>query len=339
VLGFFLVQPACAAAPAAPSPASLDVGERIKRRESEKRIAELFAARSSGSGEGDYQIGAGDELVVHVLGVEALNGTYTVARDGTILLPLVEEVRAAGVTEERLADVIAQRLGERYLQSPTVNVAVAKFRGRRVAVLGAVMKPGFYAVEDPGATIMDLINRAGGLVNATATWLYLSPASGSNENGSLLVEAPPLNDPVEIDLSGLSEGKLPRALELPVRSGDALYVEDAGQVVVEGWVRLPKPVRLRPGLSLVQAITDAGGLHFGASPGSVVVSRRGRGGPGQTLKFDYAELAAGAKPDVRLRAGDRVHVGANPLKASAWAFYSFVDAVVNVAVGGRVGLF
>ena len=37
----------------------------------------------------------------------------------------------------------------------------------------------------------------------------------------------------------------------------------------------------------MQAITDAGGLHFGASPGSVVVSRRGREGPGQTISFDY----------------------------------------------------
>jgi protein involved in polysaccharide export with SLBB domain len=172
-----------------------------------------------------------------------------------------------------------------------------------------------------------------------ATRLYLSPTSSSTESDQLLSASPSLDDPIEIDLSGLSQGKLVPAFQLPLRSGDVLYVEEAGEIVVEGWVKAPKPVRLRPGMSLVQAITDAGGLHFGASPGAVVISRQGRGQPGTTLRVDYDELAAGSQRDVLLRAGDRVHVGPNPIKASMWGVYSFVDTVLNVAVGGRIALF
>src|SRR2546430_2126480 len=100
-------------------------------------------------------------------------------------------------------------------------------------------------------------------------------------------------DQVEIDLTDLCQGRPVPSLMLPVRDGDRIFVRPSGQVFVEGWVEKPDPYDLLPAMTLTQAVTKAGGLHFAASPASVTLSREDRTGIRHDYRVDYPALANG----------------------------------------------
>jgi polysaccharide export outer membrane protein len=81
--------------------------------------------------------------------------------DGMISLPLVNDIRASGLTAVQLRQEITKRLAE-YVPSPEVSVMVREVHSVKVAVLGAVRMPGHYEVKS-SATVLELIARAQGL--------------------------------------------------------------------------------------------------------------------------------------------------------------------------------
>lgn len=109
----------------------------------------------------DYQIGADDVLDVSVWNNPAMSRTTPVRPDGMISLPLLNDVRAAGLTPMQLRDAIATKLTE-YLPNPEVSVIVREVNHYKVSVLGEVRKPGRYDFKSQG-TVLDAIAMAGGL--------------------------------------------------------------------------------------------------------------------------------------------------------------------------------
>lgn len=90
----------------------------------------------------EYRISFGDILDVAVFRVPDLNRTVEVDGAGNINLPLIGGTAAAGKTVRELEAFIGKRLGEKYLQSPEVTVAIKDAVGLRITVDGAVKKPG-----------------------------------------------------------------------------------------------------------------------------------------------------------------------------------------------------
>lgn len=120
------------------------------------------AATAAGAAIGaDYQIGADDVLDVSVWNNPAMSRTTPVRPDGMISLPLLNDVRAAGLTPMQLRDAIATKLTE-YLPNPEVSVIVREVNHYKVSVLGEVRKPGRYDFKSQG-TVLDAIAMAGGL--------------------------------------------------------------------------------------------------------------------------------------------------------------------------------
>ncbi|MGA3242936.1 MAG: polysaccharide biosynthesis/export family protein, partial [Bryobacteraceae bacterium] len=73
-----------------------------------------------------YAIGAGDVLEVSVGQLQGISGQYAVRADGTLSVPLVGEVRVAGLTPTQLAALIADRLDANGIVShPSATVVVA----------------------------------------------------------------------------------------------------------------------------------------------------------------------------------------------------------------------
>jgi polysaccharide export outer membrane protein len=64
-----------------------------------------------------------------------------------VRMPWIGDVPVAGLTAGEAADVIAGRLGQRYLNSPQVTLFVKKAVGRRITLDGEVREPGLYPVE------------------------------------------------------------------------------------------------------------------------------------------------------------------------------------------------
>jgi polysaccharide export outer membrane protein len=126
-------------------------------------LANLPAAQLSTSGaQGDYIIGPQDKLRIRVFEVKDLSfDEEEVDANGQIQLPLIGKVTAAGKTTIQLQDELAQRLGDKYLQSPQVSVSVAESASQKVTVEGEVKNPGVFQMKGR-TTLMQAVAMAGG---------------------------------------------------------------------------------------------------------------------------------------------------------------------------------
>ncbi|CAB1275826.1 polysaccharide biosynthesis/export family protein [Candidatus Nitrosacidococcus tergens] len=110
----------------------------------------------------DYQIGPSDVLSVDVFQVEEISEEEIVVDNGgTISLPLIGSIQAAGLTPDELEANITKILGEKYLQNPQVSVSIVEHISKRFTVAGEVKKPGLYPIEGP-TTLVQAISAAQG---------------------------------------------------------------------------------------------------------------------------------------------------------------------------------
>lgn len=128
--------------------------------------AKLTSAGTPGSNA--YKIGPLDVLDVAVFKVPDLSKTVQVGEDGTITYPLIGQVRAAGRTAHDLEVDLKQKLGEKYLRSPQINVLVREYNSQRVTISGAVKTTGVYAIKGR-TTLLQVISMAGDIDNSIAS--------------------------------------------------------------------------------------------------------------------------------------------------------------------------
>ena len=108
----------------------------------------------------EYIIGVGDVIDISVWENPDLNKEVIVRPDGKISFPLINDVRAQGLTITELDDEITLRLKD-YIKYPDVSVSLKKIGGSRIIVLGEVGSPGVYSIEDR-KTVLEAIALAGG---------------------------------------------------------------------------------------------------------------------------------------------------------------------------------
>lgn len=87
-----------------------------------------------------YTIGVTDLLKISVWKNEELSVEVPVRADGMISVPLIDDVRAEGLTPQELKEVIARELAE-YVTAPDVTVLVLQMNSRFISVLGEVRAP------------------------------------------------------------------------------------------------------------------------------------------------------------------------------------------------------
>jgi polysaccharide export outer membrane protein len=109
----------------------------------------------------DYVIGPDDVLNIVFWREKDMSSDVTVRPDGMISLPLINDVKAAGLTPEQLRDDLT-KAAEKFIEGPTVSIVVKAINSRKVFIMGQVAKPGPYPLSAP-TTVMQLIATAGGL--------------------------------------------------------------------------------------------------------------------------------------------------------------------------------
>jgi polysaccharide biosynthesis/export protein ExoF len=131
------------------------------------------SAQDSGDG---YRLGAMDKLRIRVVEWQsaegavrdwsALGGDYLVGPDGSISLPFIGQIEAAGRTPAEIASVIGEDLQQTLglMDRPNASVELAEFRP--VFVAGDAQNPGRYPY-DPDLTVLKAVSIAGGLRRAT----------------------------------------------------------------------------------------------------------------------------------------------------------------------------
>ncbi|ETX09177.1 polysaccharide biosynthesis/export family protein [Candidatus Entotheonella palauensis] len=120
-------------------------------------VADLTPSPSAST----YRIGPEDKLTISVWKNDDISRTVVVRPDGMISLPLLNDVKAAGLTPEELRDMLVSRLQE-YLNNVELAVIINEIHSLKYSVLGEVSKPARYELTSR-LTVLEAIAAAGGL--------------------------------------------------------------------------------------------------------------------------------------------------------------------------------
>jgi polysaccharide export outer membrane protein len=253
--------------------------------------APLIRPSSDPASSNQYRIGTDDELEISVYGDKDLGKTQIVRPDGKISFPLIGDIQASGLMPDELKNHITKELSK-YVKKPDVTVIIAKFGSKQVHVLGEVKKPGALRLSSD-INLMDAISRVEGL-NESA-----------DLQGALLVREGSI---VPVNFEGLFKGDFSQ--NVPLKHKDVILIPNisAKKVFVLGEVAKPLVVTLRPGVSLIEAISLAGGFTRDAESRNVFIVRGGLGDPRLLTVNAKAITREGIAPNVLLQSGDIVYV-------------------------------
>ena len=109
-----------------------------------------------------YVIGPEDVLGVLFWREQEMSGDVPVRPDGMITLPLVGDVKAAGLTTHTLKAEV-EKVAAKLITDPNVTITVRQINSKKVFITGQVATPGAYPLTGP-RTVLQLIALAGGLL-------------------------------------------------------------------------------------------------------------------------------------------------------------------------------
>jgi polysaccharide export outer membrane protein len=258
----------------------------------------------------EYQLGPRDVLEIEVYELEEPNKSkqlrMRVSQDGSIVLPLLGPLAAAGRTARELQVEIARRLGDEFLVNPSVNVLVAEHQARRVTALGALQQPGTFFLKDNSTTLIDVLALAGGPSEKAGSVVFVVHEAGSDDVDAVPAALRPVDaarpNIVKVDLVDLVERGDPSA-NCVLQDGDIVHVPPAPQFFVMGEVKQGGAFPLRGDITLLRAIALAGGLKEEATPSATVLIRtteRGR----VTMPIDLNQVEAGSNKDLKMQPDD-----------------------------------
>ena len=277
----------------------------------------VFSVGASANKDNQYTLGAKDVLEITVFDEKELLRIVEVDADGTIRFPLLRQIQIGGLTIRQAEKKMEQALGDQFLVNPHVSIKVSQYNSQKVYVLGAIAKPGFYSLTGK-TTVLEIISQAGGITQQGGKELVLVRGAADKnlpldkmlqekqgqdllEDFTKHVDTPP----IIIDGHRLLD-KGDTSLNYALEGGDILYIPNFRKVFVLGEVKRPGGITYYEGLTLLKAVTLAGGLTpMGKS--KVMVTRIVNGNE-QKFKVNLNKIIKDIKKDIPLLAEDVIVV-------------------------------
>ena len=236
----------------------------------------LFGSQSFAADKRDYQIGPGDVVRITVYDHPDLTADARVSEAGSIQLPLLGDVVVRGRTTAEAGEQLAALLTRGgFVKQPQVTVMVAQYRSQQISMLGFVGRPGKYPIEQ-ASTLLDLLAQAGGVAASASDTLILMRAND------------PANTRREIDLTALLE-KGDATQNPEVMNGDVIYVPREPRYYIYGEIQRPGAYRIERDMSVIQALSVAGGLTLRGTERRLKVNRRDAAGVLQSMSIKLDE--------------------------------------------------
>ncbi|MDA8244169.1 MAG: polysaccharide export protein [Elusimicrobia bacterium] len=163
--------------------------------------------------EKEYPISAGDVINISVFPAQEFSREVTVQPDGSVEIPLLGSVDAAGMKTDELQKVLTAKFSK-YVSNPSITLSVRKFSFQRVAVIGEIKGAGYYEYRE-GMRLLDLVAQAGGLqdyARGAKVRIYRKSKDGAKTT-ELVISA---------DLDKVLSGDLDKNVAL--ESGDIVYI-------------------------------------------------------------------------------------------------------------------
>ena len=209
------------------------------------------------SNAGDYVIGEGDVLDIYVWGVKELNVTAKVRPDGKITIPGVGDVKASGFTPPGLQKSLGERLKE-LVKNPNVTVAVKEITNSKVYIFGGGVKSAAYDLNR-STTLLQLLCNIGDVKSADLKRSYVLRDGKIIKAGfyKLLIDGVTSED-------------------MAIESNDSIYIPELADksIYVLGAVNNPKSIEYRDGITVMQAVLEAGGFTKFAKQNDTIILRK-----------------------------------------------------------------
>lgn len=224
----------------------------------------------------DYRLGSGDVVGIYIWGRTQVTLSGTVGVEGTLFLPNLGLVKAAGLTLSKF-QVEMDSVVHRFYRDVKVECTLLRPRQIPVWLSGEVKKPGRYVVSAL-STLSQVISVAGGPTDkASLRHIRIRHSTG---------------DTAEADLYGLL-ARGDRSQDLYLESGDVVFVPLSGKsVAVYGEVKRPAIFELRGGERLCDVIDLAGGYTSAAYLEKIQLVQRLAGGERRLAYLDCREKSS-----------------------------------------------
>jgi polysaccharide biosynthesis/export protein len=239
----------------------------------------------------DYLIQMEDVLRMSVLGEPELTSEQVVDPKGEINIPLAGAIHAVGLTRQQLTDTVTLKLSK-YLVEPRVQLTLSQYRRERVYVMGMVNRPGVVELK-PGDRVMEAMAQAGSFSqDAYLEGAVITPKESQKSVSLDLHKLFFLNDMTQ---------------NVPLKDGDTIYVPENidNKFFVLGEVGRPGKFALKDHVTIIDAITGAGGVTPRANAGTTYILR-GK----ERIKVDINKFlkSADLSQNIALKAGDVIYV-------------------------------
>ena len=219
------------------------------------------------------KLGAGDVVHVTVFQQPDLTTDARVNEQGAISMPLIGAIKVGGQTTSEAAQAISEALKEgKFLKAPQVAVALTTVRSRQVSMLGLIVRPGRYPLEEAHTRLPDLIAAAGGI------------AAGGDET-------------ITVIRDGKAQKVNALAKDFELKGGDTIYVSSAPVFYIYGEVMHAGAYPVKAGMSVMQAISLGGGITPRGSESRIKLRRPTADGKG-TMEFDVSPITQVLPNDV-----------------------------------------
>lgn len=160
-----------------------------------------------------YVIGIEDVLEISVWKNPDVSKTVMVRPDGMISLPLIGDLKAAGLTPAQLKDVINEHLKE-YQETVVTSVIVQEVNSYRIFVMGEVMNPGTFTMTRK-MSVLQAIALAGGFNPFASRKIVIVREAGSSKAAEKI--AVRFDDIIDTDAR--------RDMNLILKPGDTVFVQ------------------------------------------------------------------------------------------------------------------
>jgi polysaccharide export outer membrane protein len=261
------IQPAAAASrPAAAGPTGAAPATRPPVGAQTPPLRPAAAPASSPVAGAEPKLGIGDTVRVTVYQNPDLTVESRVSEAGQINMPLIGAVTIGGLTVPASQTLIERLLRDGgFVIRPQVTVQTLAIRSSQVSVLGQVAKPGRYPIEQVGIKVSEMVAIAGGVVPGGADVVTLV----GTRNGQPFKR--------DIDLPQiLQAGKAD--LDEVLANGDVIHVDRAPIYYIYGEIQRPGQFRLERGMTLMQAMAQAGGISARGTERGIRINRRNEAG-------------------------------------------------------------
>jgi len=232
----------------------------------------------------NYTLGPGDEIRIVVFQNPDLTLDTRVNENGSITYPLIGSVDVGGkpITAAEASIANALKSGG-FVQKPQVNIMLMRIRGNQVSVLGEVNRPGRYPIETFNTRVSEMLANAGGITSS------VGPSGGGDDKVILVGWRNGERIRKEIDVQDMFMNDASTD-DVTVAAGDILYVPPAPLYYIYGETQKPGSFRIRDGMSIQQALAEAGGPTIRGTERGLKIYRKNDDGQVQAVRTNPNDL-------------------------------------------------